>query len=655
MKYFVILFFSFSIPSIFGQVNVGSNQIQLDTVNVLSSTLHQEEGHVVYSKNEFDIQNSPYQNVGELLETYPGLEIRSRSLNDVQADISLRGSSFDQVLVLVNGVPYSDPQTGHHNLNLPVPLGSIATIHVMPSGGSYRYGPFAFAGVIDIVTKVGSDLAGYATAGVGQYGYQNGAAGISLGEILGFSTRIDLDYKAADGAISNTDFVQWQGFFSAERQIKSFGKLIISGGYLAKRFGAQNFYSFNFPEQFEAIRSLSVNARLQGSWGKVQVYGRQHHDHFELFREEAGFYESLGSGQFLNTKDSTMAPSWYSEHNNHRSNTYGLDYETKDISAQVGDLTAVIKYGMDFRRDEIISNVLGTLLITPIIAPDNRAYYLKGDIRNNAGVFYKMNLGTLTAALRLNYNDRYGFDWLPNLDFVQSITGEGSIKASVNRSFRLPTFTDLYYTLGGAQGSATLKPEYAWNSEVSYQTSLSPDNLILPSNVNFTVYHRYGTNLIDWVYRTVGTEELLQADNITQVSIYGIEFNAKGDLLNRKLFYTLSGQFASHQTGQINGQSIYVLDYLSNRFQGELQTAPFKGYKIGLIGTRQERAGSYVNTTSEVVKYPAFSTLDIRLSFDHDGLLIFIDALNLFDEKIYDRGNVPLPGRWVKAGLRFHW
>ena len=99
----------------------------------------------------------------------------------------------------------------------------------------------------------------------------------------------------------------------------------------------------------------------------------------------------------------------------------------------------------------------------------------------------------------------------------------------------------------------------------------------------------------------------------------------------------------------------YVLDYLANRIQAEIHSKSFNGYKIGLVGTRQERAGSFISPVGEKIKYPAFSTIDMQLSYDNDGLCIFMSAQNLFNSEIYDRGNVPLPGRWTKLGIRFHW
>ena len=648
-----VIFISFLCLSFIFVSGQSSKSILLDSIEVLSSTLPSEDGHLVYSKNEYDILNSPYSNVGEILEAFPSLEIRSRSLNDVQGDISLRGSTFDQVLILVNGIPYSDPQTGHHNMNLPVPAGSIKSIHIMPSGGSYRYGPFAFAGVIDIITKKGSDQGGYASASIGEYGFQNGAAGVSLGKIMGFYSRIDLEYKAADGELLNRDFAQWQAFLSAEREIKRLGKIVLNAGYLAKNFGAFNFYSFNFPNQFEAIESLSANAKMHMGMGTIKAYVRQHKDHFELFREEIGYYEYVGANQFINTIDSSYAPTWYREHNNHKSNTYGVDFESREKKLRIGSLNASYKYGLDFRRDEIISNILGKDLLNPVLA-DQRAYYLKGDERNNSGVFAQFQLGKLNSAIRLNANDNFGIDWLPNLDYSHTLNSNCIIKASINRSFRLPSFTDLYYTLGGAQGSESLRPEHAWNSEVSLTKLFKNKKIMFPQKFIITGYHRYGQNLIDWIYRTVNNEEVLQADNLTQVTIFGTEIHTKGNL-NKRLFYSLNAQIASHQTGDIDGQSIYVLDYLANRIQAEIHSKSFNGYKIGLVGTRQERAGSYISSIGEKIKYPAFSTIDMQLSYDNDGLCIFMNAQNLFNSEIYDRGNVPLPGRWAKLGIRFHW
>ena len=196
----------------FSSVNPTAGVI-LDVVTVPYFTLgtEREIGHHVEWQNASG--NLPLQNASDALERrFASVDIRSRSLNDVQSDISIRGSTFDQVLILVNGIPYSDPQTGHHSMNLPVPLEAISSIEVLPSGGSYRYGPFAFAGVVNLTTHPAVSKIGYAHAGIGQFGYQRGAAGLYLGQVASTHVRMDMDYKAADGAIVNTDFSQLQTY-----------------------------------------------------------------------------------------------------------------------------------------------------------------------------------------------------------------------------------------------------------------------------------------------------------------------------------------------------------------------------------------------------------------------------------------------------------
>ncbi len=204
------------------------------------------------------------ENASDALEQrFASVDIRSRGLNDVQSDISVRGSTFDQVLILVNGIPYSDPQTGHHSMNVPVPIEAIRKVSVLPSGGSYRFGPFAFAGVVNIETWMPKNRPGYAHAGIGQYGYQRGAAGMYLGNLAGTDIGFDMDYKAADGAFVNTDFSQLQTYLRSQTNLS--GGKVLNGhlGMVTKGFGAQNFYSFNFPEQYEAIAGYSAALELE--------------------------------------------------------------------------------------------------------------------------------------------------------------------------------------------------------------------------------------------------------------------------------------------------------------------------------------------------------------------------------------------------------
>lgn len=123
----------------------------------------------------------PAQHATEIMESYfASLDLRSRGLNDLQSDLSVRGSTFDQVHVVVDGIPFTDPQTGHHSAILPIPIEAIQEITVLPSGGSYRYGPFAFAGVVELRSLDARSGRGYASASTGAFGYTRAAGGVPL-------------------------------------------------------------------------------------------------------------------------------------------------------------------------------------------------------------------------------------------------------------------------------------------------------------------------------------------------------------------------------------------------------------------------------------------------------------------------------------------
>jgi outer membrane receptor protein involved in Fe transport len=209
--------------------------------------------------------------------------------------------------------------------------------------------------------------------------------------------------------------------------------------------------------------------------------------------------------------------------------------------------------------------------------------------------------------------------------------------------------------VGGAQGSPTLRPEYAWNTEFGSALTISGSHLI--QRVGATAYERRGTNLIDWIYRSVDGNQVLQADNVTAVSIRGLEFEVGGHLAGT---WFARAQFATHTASDVNGQSIYALDYLARRVQLSWNSALRRSnapapLQFGLVAIGQDRAGSYVLPDGSTTAYTPFATVDLRASYRLGDLLLYADGMNLLNSKAMDRGTIPLPGRWLKLGLRLEW
>ncbi|MFM6960251.1 MAG: TonB-dependent receptor [Schleiferiaceae bacterium] len=632
-----------------------SSEVRLNEVLVVP----RPAGHTVHEVRLNPVM--PVQHAPEAFEAYlSSLDVRSRGLNDVQSDLSVRGSTFDQVHVVVDGIPYSDPQTGHHSATLPVPVEAIEAVSVLPSGGSYRYGPFAFAGVLELTTIDAQSGRGYASASAGAFGYTRAAGGVPLRRTKLFASRLDVSYAAADGAFTNSDFATWQAYLKAQRHLGTegeWGLLRAQLGYSVKMFGAQGFYSFAYPTQFEHLRSLnaSLNYRLRRL--QANVFVRQLEDRYELFRQHPNYYMPYVQGRWIHVTDSTVTPSWYTGANVHRNRSYGGEVVVNSPNGPTRVLSGFA--GLDARHDEVASSVLGELQTDTLVT--NWGRYAHFDARRNAGIFGSLRYAgaarTLVQAdLRLNVNDRYGLDWLPNLGVEHRVLDRNedhvTALASVNRSFRLPTFTDLYYRLGGAQGSANLQPEYAWNTKAGLVWTQSGGR-----GARLTAYERRGTNLIDWIYRSIDGNQVLQADNVTAVRIRGLELEAHARLHGT---WSARAQFAGHRASDVNGQSIYALDYLARRVQlswnSELRASgALLPIQCGLVVVGQDRAGNYVLPDGSVTAYRPFATVDVRASYRLGELLLFADAMNLLDQTVVDFGNVPLPGRWVKLGLRLEW
>src|SRR5665213_2247912 len=124
----------------------------LDTVAVVASrTGSGEATRAVDVITRDDIARSTAHDVAELLSERMGVDVYGRSA--AQADISLRGSTAEQTLVLVDGVRVSDVQSSHYALDLAVPLNAIERVEILRGAGSAMYGPDGIGGVINIVTR----------------------------------------------------------------------------------------------------------------------------------------------------------------------------------------------------------------------------------------------------------------------------------------------------------------------------------------------------------------------------------------------------------------------------------------------------------------------------------------------------------------------
>jgi len=606
------------------------------------SSLNVKQSYVI-SKEE--IQNAPVQSINDLLNLSTGVDIRSRGALGVQSDVSIRGGSFDQSLVMIDGVKMSDIQTGHHLLNIPIDLNQIERVEQVNHGGSRWFGPYAFSGAINLITKrakeskVNADIAG------GEFGFFNAGASAS---VVTKNTSTSLSYRRmqSDGYIANTDFTQDNFSLISHIDIKG-AELKLMAGQNDKKFGAQNFYSVFFPDQYEETSMQFVSAQAKLEKGKFslrpRVYFRRHFDEFQLFREGPGYYEFNGTSL---AKDRILIPGWYQNPNYHYSEILGTE-----LNGSFESKLGTTNLGFERRQEFILSNNLGEL--RNLVEGNGDAYYNRSASRINNSIYFEQEgkwkkLG-YSAGLLYNINTDFGNAVFPGIDLSYELTKSISAIVGANQNMRFPTYTDLYYNLGGAVGSIDLQPE----TSNSYQAGLRLKNKAV--NAQAVLFFRETNNLIDWV-RFNGSF-ITEATNLSAINFIGTEFDLNWnitqtapDMFLERLQIKYSWIDADRESGDF--ESNYVLDFYKHKLYVGLDQSLGKKLKARWSIRYQDRLGGYfdLNEGGEV-EFAPYALLDMRLYQNFKGVGWYAEIANLFNTQYREIGTIQMPGRWIRLGL----
>lgn len=612
--------------------------INLEEVNI--STEHPTETYsnisrVVVTITQKEIEQAAISSVNELLEYASNIDVRQRGINGIQADISIRGSSFDQVLILLNGVNITDPQTGHHNLNLPLDLSAIDHIEILKGPGSWKFGPGAFGGAINFITKTSDNS--FIQAGIegGQYSTYSEklSAALKTGNLTQF---ISANNSSSVGYASNTDYrisdIYYHGILSSG-QTETF----LQVGYSDKGFGANSFYSAKYPDQYEAIQttfsSLSFKTTLKNIHVEPKIYFRRSNDRFNLFR--------------LNPERNS---------NYHTTDVWGSNVLMSYFHGEKG----ITSIGFDTRTESIWSNNLGELSENPVQSPINDTISLNHfHSRSNFSSFighkrYFSNL-TINAGINFTRNSDLNFKWFiyPGIDFSYQLSNASSLFASVNKTMRMPTYTDLYYSGPSIEGNPYLLPEEAVGYELGFQNK----NDFLKFSV--TGFYSQGKNMIDWVKANL--EDKWKTTNYTKLNSAGLELSVNTDferffpdqsiLRNLKIDYTFLNQ-NKIETSLISN---YSLNYLKHRLDLNLNHTIWKNIQANWHVTYQDRNGKFEKIVDKaslgLVNFEPFFVCDLKISCNFSGWSIYGSVNNLLNVSYYDIGNIVQPGRWIKIGI----
>ena len=576
-----------------------------------------------------DIQAAPVQSINDLLKMVAGVDVRQRGAIGAQTDVSIRGGTQEQIAILLNGINICDPQTGHNAFDLPCDISDILRIEVLEGPAARVYGTSSLVGAVNIVTRsltAASSKKRGSHAQVrmegGSFGYLSAAGRVTIANhSLSASLTHSDGYSRSKAGSLNSDYSGGKAFYQGGYDNEQI-KLSWHTGVTTKGFGSNTFYSAKYDEQYE--KTTKLYTALQGDISierlhfKPAIYWSRSYDRFELIRG-----------------DESKVP-----FNHHRTDVFGIH-----LNSYFDWVAGRTAFGAEFRNEDIVSGNLGEPLNSP---HDNYQYGLN---RSNLSFHLEHNIllrcFTLSAgfiAIKNTWNEM-PFTLYPGIDASLRLGDHWKVYTSYNSSLRLPSFTELYYSVGGHKADKYLKPEElrALEGGVKYSSRW------LTAQVSIFHHHQRGT--IDWVIDNRDADPVWQSVNLTKVNTLGQEVIIK---VHSPKFIVQSSYCHLHQQKQEADylQSQYSLEYLRHKVTVQLQ-AQLTDHLDLTVGYRwQDRMGSYTTTAGEIESYHPYSIVDARLSWKKDTYSIYLEGNNMTGHRYVDYGNVPQPGCWLTGGLK---
>jgi outer membrane cobalamin receptor len=543
--------------------------------------------------------------VVDLLRQDTSLNLQARAANGVQADLSLRGTTFEQSLILLNGLRINDPETGHLNLDIPVPLDAVTRIDILHGSGSTFYGSDAIGGAVNLITQPPAPgLTVVASTGGGSYNSieQHLRASYTHGPL---AEQLTASRDTSDGFIPDRNYSS-NALASETWLTTKPGTTDILLATSDRPYGANLFYG-PYPS-WERTKGWFASIQQQLGPQTAASFGyRRHSDLFVLFVDHPAIYE-----------------------NNHITTSYEGALRRADTITP----NTTLSYGLEADGDTIHSNSLGQ------------------HTRNQGAAYANLNLralGRFSLSLGAREEILSGGDQVfsPSVAAAYTLTHTLRLRASAGHGFRLPTYVDLYYADPTTIGNPNLKPESSW----SYEAGLEWTPAWMPGNgpltLTTTAFRLQQKDTIDYAKSILATNALTfaqpwQAVNIQNLNITGAEATARLRLTaNQQLQFSYTAAHAASPPPNLLSE--YAYNYAAQNALVRW-TSNF----------RQLTAHTQINIVQKT-QHTAYPLWDVALSRNTGHLRPYLRALNLSNTGYQEIPQVPLQGRTIMAGAEFNW
>ena len=529
--------------------------------------------------------------VVDFLRLDPSIDLQQRAPDGVQGDISIRGAGYGQTLMLLNGQRLNDAQTSHHNMDIPIPLDSVSRIEVLHGAGSTLYGSDAIGGVINIITapQEGTELRVRTAAG--NFGVNQERSVLSTA-YRGISEQLVFSRDFSSGFMPDRDYRDL-AFSSTTYFTSPLGHSNVVLGYADKPFGADQFYgpypSWEDTKTWFAGLQQNINDQTQ-----FDLAYRRHSDLFVLFRDQPAIYT-----------------------NHHEDETWQVSLRRTEALATNTNL----HYGVEGFHDGIVSNNLGDH------ARSRAAAYVEADFR-------ALRRFSLTIGAREEIWRRVSGEFSPTIAGGVWLSSRWKLRSSVSRAFRIPTYTDLYYSDPANLGNPNLRPETAWNYEAGVDWIYSRK-----VRASATVFHRRETNGIDYVRASLADPWM--PVNLDKLRFTGVETQLTlQPAIGQQIDVSYTGLYGA--LAALDGlQSKYVFNYPS----AEAVVSWRARYRDLLFRTR-------VGALNRRGRAP-YALWDIDAGWSAKRVRPFVQFGNITNTQYQEIEGIPMPGRSIVGGVEF--
>jgi len=609
------------------------------------------------------IQAMGARNAAEIVATAPGVVVTSYGARAQSQLVSVRGSTADQVLVLINGKKINTAQGGGVDLSMINP-DNIERVEIIRGGMSAVYGDGAFGGVINIVLKEGSQKELEIAGSYGFSSFNTHDLSASVGSGLGNEKRLDFNL-ALNGFYTDGEY----DYYS-----KDYGEVLSREN--AQGYGGGGTLDLGWDIFPDLGMRLALNGQIQGS--RKGVPGMEQFASLNAEMEDAF---TLGSVSYTWVKNPVASieldftgqhhmrhytdPDWYLDpvddtHINNAVST-NLKLSRKD---KIGFLLLNHSAGYSYRNDFLDSTALvfSETEGGGLVGKYTHSGYYRSDLNlfpfpeneDTHRFIFSPSVRYDSVRTRCPDDDLDKFEdklswnagWMINFDSNQNYL----LKGNVGTAFHLPTFDDLFWPdTGFAMGNPNLKPENAFNIDAGLLARPFPF-----LSLELVYYRQMVEDLIQW---TPGPGGVWRPRNIGQALLTGIETEAETlfDIPGISCYLVTSGNYtlliAENREEGIALEGMQLIYRPKHQYHISSTLHHYQGHSLNISGEYTGYRYSTEGNTKYLDHYFLLnSTLSIRVV---EGLDLVLYGKNLLNLSYVDRRQYPVPGYELGIKTRY--